>query len=378
MPRKSFKSFLEQKPRRVINRKASLKRLAIAQEREQNSSKLVENKNRLMKTRIIFALAIVVAINAFAQQTPADMETALAQQTPHYSGIVRYPDGEPAAGVHVTLGSGGYYPHDDYNYSEAKTDTNGWYEILPPKKMHRSRNTFGPISVVAVRTSRILARDFNKNFAAVQEFPIGTTNVDLILKPAITFSGSVKNIEGESISGAEIYFGYVFGGSYIETIPSIKSNDQGQFTIPVLPQGVNYDLWEIMAKGYGSFGMDVPAKDTETNHYSFPPIVLKKVDRILTGQVVGPDGKPIPGITVEFGGQGQPMGTNGFLDHPTTKTDANGNFIFDDVCEGKVQITVNDWVDTASGHTLMSSPLGAESMFQAGDTNVVIRIRNRN
>jgi hypothetical protein len=309
--------------------------------------------------------------NALTYDIPSNL------RGPHHSGIVRYPDGEPAAGVYVTLGSNKNYPDDDFNYSEAISDTNGWYEILPPKKVYRSGNPPGPISAVVIRTSRILARGFKKNFAAVQEFPIGTTNVDLILKPAITFSGSVKNTEGAPISGAEIYFGFVFGGSYIETIPSIKSNDQGQFTIPVLPQGLKYDLWEIMAKGYGSFGMDIPAKDTETNHYSFPPIVLKKVDRILAGQVVGPDGKPIPGIKVEFGGQGQPMGTNGLLVRLNTKTDANGNFIFNEVCEGKVQITVNDWVDTASGHTLMSSPLGAENMFQAGDTNVVIKVVSR-
>jgi hypothetical protein len=93
--------------------------------------------------------------------------------------------------------------------------------------------------------------------------------------------------------------------------------------------------------------------------------------------VIGPDGKTIPGIKVEFGGQGQPMGTNGLLVNLTTKTDANGKFIFNGICKGKVWINVNDWVDTASGHNLMSSPLGAESMFQAGDTNIVIKVVSR-
>lgn len=324
----------------------------------------------------ILFLAAYCTVSAQTNNTLTyDIPSSL--QSPHHSGIVRYPDGKPAAGVHVTLGSNKNYPDDDFNYSEVISDTKGWYEILPPKKMYISRNAPGPISAVVIRTSRILARDFEKNFAAVQEFPIGTTNVDLILQPAITFSGSVKNIEGAPISGAEIYFGFVLGASYIETIPSIKSNDQGQFTIPVLPRGVKYRLWEIMAKGYGSFGMDVPAKDTQTNHYSFPPIVLKKVDRILAGRVIGPDGKPVPGIKVEFGGQGQPMGTNGLLDHLTAKTDANGNFIFNEVCEGEVWINVNDWVEMASGHTLMSASLGAESMFQAGDTNVLIKVVSR-
>ena len=267
------------------------------------------------------------------------------------------------------------YTNDDFHYREAISDSNGRYDILPPEKIHVSTSTYtGPISRVIYKTNCILARDFVKNYAAAQEFPIRTTNnVDLILKPAITFSGSVKNVEGQPISGAEIYFGSLLGYGYVDAPPSIKSNDQGQFTIPVLPQGAKYVLWEVIANGYGSFHIDVAAKDTETNHFSFPPIVLKKVDRIVAGQVIGPDGKPVPVITVQFMGQGQPMGTNGFLDNLTTKTDANGHFI-KEICDGKVQITVNDWIDTSSGHISLSSPLGDESMFQAGDTNVIIKV----
>jgi len=119
----------------------------------------------------------------------------------------------------------------------------------------------------------------------------------------------VENIDGEPIIGAEIYFGLIVTSAvYIETFPSIKSNERGQFIIPVLPQGFRYNLWKITSRGYGSLTIRVPAEDTETNHYSFPPIVLKRADQILAGLVVGADGKPIPGIKVELGGQGQPMG----------------------------------------------------------------------
>ena len=195
----------------------------------------------------------------------------------------------------------------------------------------------------------------------------------LTLQPAITFSGSVKNIEGMPISGEEISLGFEFARSVVEMRPPFKANEQGQFSIPALPHGVEY--WSLStAKGYGSFWMQVPAKDTVTNHYSFPPIVLKTADRILAGKVIGPDEKPVPDITVRFGGIGQPRGTNGFLDAPTTKTDARGDFIFNEVCEGGVQITVFDWADTESGHNLMSSASEAESMFQAGDTNIVIKV----
>lgn len=289
------------------------------------------------------------------------------RQTPHRSGIVRYPDGEPAIGVHITFYPGSYYSDDDYNYHEAVTDKNGHYEIIPPTKDPRFSE--GPINL----TNCIMARDFEKNLAAIQAFYFMTTNVDLILQPAITLSGSVKNIEGAPISGAEISLGFEFARSGIEMRPPFKANEQGQFSIPALPQGVEY--WSLSkAKGYGSFWMQVPAKDTVTNHYSFPPIVLNTANRILAGKVIGPDEKPIPGITVRFGGKGQPRGTNDLVDFPTTKTDTNGNFIFNEVCEGEVQITVFDWADTESGHILMSSVTGAKSMFQAGDTNVVIKV----
>src|SRR5207249_3424161 len=118
-------------------------------------------------------------------------------------GTVRYPSGEPAAGVHITYYPGGYSSDDDYNYHEAVTDTNGWYEILPPKKVSGFR--FGP----DYPTNSIMARDFEKNFAAVQAFSVTTTNVDLTLQPAITLSGSVKNTEGAPVGGAEINLGFV-------------------------------------------------------------------------------------------------------------------------------------------------------------------------
>ncbi len=75
-----------------------------------------------MRPLIAFVLTFV-AINASAQHPL------------HRFGTVRYPSGEPAAGVHVTYYPGGYYSTDDYNYHDAITDSNGFYEIIPPKKV---------------------------------------------------------------------------------------------------------------------------------------------------------------------------------------------------------------------------------------------------
>src|ERR1019366_7873203 len=257
-----------------------------------------------MKIQHLIPVLFLAACCTVTAQTTNTLADAMpfTQQTPHRSGIVRYPDGEPASGVHVTFYPGGYYPDDDYNYHEAITDKKGHYDIIPPKKMSVIYD--GPI----ILTNCIMARDLEKNLAAVQAFSVKATNVDLTFQPAITLSGSVKNTRGAPVSGAEISLGFELAHSGIEMHPPFKANEQGQFSIPALPQGVGY--WSLStAKGHGSFWMQVPAKDTLPSHYTFPPIVLKTADRILAGQVIGPDEEPVPGITVRFGGTGQPRGT---------------------------------------------------------------------
>jgi hypothetical protein len=315
-----------------------------------------------MKTRIIFALAIAVAVNAFAQQAPADLETVLVRQTPHRSGTVRYPSGEPAAGVLITYYPFNHYSDDDYNYHEAITDKNGHYEIIPPKKFAMPFGIGGPITM----TNCIMARDFEKNFAAVQSFYEKITNVDLTLQAAITLSGFVKNTEGAPVSGAEIGLGFVSARYAPGMRPPFKANEQGQFSIPALPQGIEYWISGITAKGYGSSTATVKVKDTQTNHYEFPAFVLKHADRILAGRVLDNDGKPVSGAEVEFRGDGQPQNSS-------TKTDNDGKFFTDAVCEGEIRVRAVFW-----GPPLMDGGGSAGTPVQAGDKNVVIRIRNPN
>ena len=161
-----------------------------------------------MKSSIILVLTIGCAVNTFAQQTL------------HRFGTVRYPDGEPAAGVHMTYYPGSYSSDDDYNYHEAITDKDGHYEIIPPKKASMFYD--GPI----ILTNSIMARDFEKNLAAVQAFSVTTTNVDLILQPAITLSGSLKNTEDAPVSGAEISLHFTSEHSALQMRPPFKADEQ--------------------------------------------------------------------------------------------------------------------------------------------------------
>jgi len=313
-----------------------------------------------MKTRTIFALTIAMANSTFAQQVLC------------CAGTVRYPSGAPAAGVQVE-----YYPghHPGAgSYAEVKTDANGRYDIIGQK----GRPDFwGGIT----ETNCIMARDVKRNLAAIQEFHVATTNVDLILQPAITFSGSVKDLAGAPIAGARLGLGFQASGqgNLLEAQP-IKVNDLGQFSIPALPQGRTYSVWGITAKGYGSGYAWLEANDTRTNHYEFPTFVLLHADRKIAGRVLNDAGKPLAGARVYFMGNEQPPGflfTNTATELNFTNTDSDGKFCFDTVCEAPLRVNAvyNDPHDRSIIMTLKD---GVGMPAHAGDTNIIIRLQSPN
>jgi hypothetical protein len=85
------------------------------------------------------------------------------------------------------------------------------------------------------------------------------------------------------------------------------------------------------------------------------PIVLRLADRVLYGQVLTSDEKPISGAHVSIQGEGQPS--------ENLTTDSKGRFQFK-VCEGQVRIFAN-------------SPQGggfAQGNAEGGDTNVMLTL----
>jgi protocatechuate 3,4-dioxygenase beta subunit len=308
-----------------------------------------------MKTRIIFALTIAVGVNAFAQQVL------------YCSGTVRYPSGAPAVGVRVE-----YYPGHHQaagQYAEVRTDANGRYKIIGQK----DRVIYnGEI----IETNSIMARDVERNLAAVQEFHMATTNVDLVLQPAIILSGSVKNTEGAPIVGAELDLGFWDRMFHMLEAQRAKVNELGQFSIPALPQGREYEIIDIAAKGYGSGGERLLAKDTRTNRYEFPTFVLKRADRKIAGCVLDDAGKPLAGAEVYFMGKGQPMNSEdkwGQQPWCNTKTDGEGKFSFDTVCDAPLRIYAN-YHDPLNWRISTDLNGGGGMPAQPGDTNIVIRL----
>jgi protocatechuate 3,4-dioxygenase beta subunit len=307
-----------------------------------------------MKTRSIFALAVAIA------------NSTLAQQVLYCSGTVRYPSGAPAPGALVE-----YYPghHDGAGpYAEVRTDAKGRYEIIGKKDMTLYWG-------IIIETNSIMARDVEKNLAAVQEFHMRTTHVDLALQPAITVSGSVKDTEGAPIIGAELDLGFLAGGSYHRLEDQLtKVNELGQFSVSALPQGREYDIWHIAATGYGSGNARVEAKDTQTNRYEFPTFVLKRANLKIAGRVLDEAGKPLAEAEVYFMGKGQPVNSEDkWSQQPwcNTKTDSKGKFSFDTVCDAPLRV----YADYHDPHDWrISTHLDGGMPAQAGDTNIVIRL----
>ncbi len=328
---------------KTVRRKDSLSNKSGSSFRQSSSE-----RSRLMKTRSIFTLILAVANGTFAQP-------AL-----HLFGTVRDSSGAPTAGVRVELYPGFY--RGAGHYTEVRTDANGRYEII---QLPESSGFFwghpNP-------TNSIMARDFERNLAAFQEFDQTTTNMDLVLQPAITLTGSVKNTLGAPVNDAEVELLFLSGDSLALLEPRPKVDALGSFSIPALPQGRDYTIWGIKAKGYGTAFGRVDARNTQTNSYEFPNLVLKRADHQLAGRVVDNHGKPLVGTRVSFNGAGQPQNDG-------TNTDSDGKFLFDAVCDGSLKVFAS-YQDPQDTSIHMDLNGGGGMAVRPGDTNILIQLRD--
>jgi ankyrin repeat protein/uncharacterized GH25 family protein len=299
----------------------------------------------------------------------------------HISGIVRDPSGSPDAGVQVSI-----YPGQHDNppiYGETKTDENGRYDLIIHKDPRLRQGGFTEF----IPRNFILARDLRRNLAVTQvigsshsltvtnfgEPEVIPANLDLNLQSGISFSGSVVDTKGTPITNAMVDFRIATGNSMprLEEKP-LKTDANGSFSVNALPQGQAYEISSVTAKGYGSAYKRLDAKTTWTDHVELAPLVLKRTDRTLAGQVLGPDGQPVPGASVIFAGLGQ-------LERPATKTGRGGHFIFNAVCEGEVQLNAYAYiVGSPDQNTSLTSGNAPGIKAQGGDTNIVINLQKQN
>ena len=123
-----------------------------------------------------------------------------------------------------------------------------------------------------------IARDIDRNLAAIEGIKTSSKSVDLRLGPALTISGTVQNADGSPLARANINLNMMAGnmGGLVE-YGRIKMNSDGTFTIPALPMGQRYIVYAT-AEGHGSASKKISITQSSTNAIQLAPFKLKTAD----------------------------------------------------------------------------------------------------
>jgi len=234
------------------------------------------------------------------------------------TGLVRQPDGQPAAGLPVRL-VGGFGPNAD----TVKTDAAGKFELEWNRRQFGLNNT----------TDCILVRDAEHNLAVAQDVDEDTGPLDLKLAPGLMLAGRAE-CDGKPVTNASATLVFQSGQSGFHlTGLSRGTLTPGQFEIPALPHGRKYGL-VVLAPGYVQTTLSDVAASAEAGRMELDPVELKIASLKLAGKVLDADGKPVAGAYVSIYGEGQR--------NANARTDREGRFRFEHVCEGPAPVSAND------------------------------------
>jgi protocatechuate 3,4-dioxygenase beta subunit len=263
------------------------------------------------------------------------------------TGVVHLPDGRPAAGLPVRLVGAFGFPAAD-----VKTDADGKFELAwTQRQMQMQPNN---------STACVLVRDVEHNLAAAQDVEDETNTLDLKLAPGLTLAGRVE-CDGQPVTNATAQLIFWTGRSGMWLRGLARTNVPGRFEIPALPPGRKYGV-VVSAPGYGQNNRTEIEASADAVRQELDPVELKPANLKLAGQVLDPDDQPVSGVNVNINGDGQPNGN--------TRTDHDGRFLFEHVCEGPLQVSAN----RSSRDQILFGNTSAEG----GDTNVVLRLGQQN
>jgi protocatechuate 3,4-dioxygenase beta subunit len=253
------------------------------------------------------------------------------------SGIVSTPDGRPAVGISVRIVSG-FGPGPD----DVKTDANGRFELTLNQ---RGSTTFETAAC-------LLVRDPDHNLAVAQDVDEDTGPINLQVAPALTLVGRVES-NGKPITNvtARLIFHTGRIGFWLRDLA--RTNTPGQYEIPALPPGRKYGI-VVSAPGYGQVSIFDIGASPDAVRRELDPVELKPANLRLAGQVLDVDDKPVAGCNVSLNGEGQP--------NANMRTDREGRFYFEHVCEGSIQLSGNNQKSYGNIST------------EGGETNVVLRL----
>jgi hypothetical protein len=245
------------------------------------------------------------------ETSEAEIEVA---PPPKISGVVRRPDGQPAAGLEVQVVRGG---GGNLLGTQDVTDTDGRFE--------GQWNLPGYVAMEQRLSDCLLIRDMERNLAVAVDIDEDTGPLDLRLTSALTLVGRAE-CGGKPVTNASavLIFWTGDGGMHLSGL-SVAANKPGRFEIPALPPGRRYGV-VVSAPGYGPKSLPDLKISAGPGRQELEPVELKPANLQIAGQVVDADDKPVAGVRVNLQGEDQPTSF--------TRTDREGRFRFAQVCEG--------------------------------------------
>jgi hypothetical protein len=315
--------------------------------RENFQAAAVSGSNGLAVLRLPPGDYQVMASRQFspADQAPASVEAGKTNRVEieiagpqKITGLVHGPDGQPAAGLEVQI-VGQFSPDQGH----LRTDAEGRFEIeFNPQR-------YGPNG----RTFCLLIRDTGRNRAVAQDIDEDTRTLDLRLEPGLTLAGAAESSDGKPLANVSATLVFWTGntGYHLNNMNAL-TNSPGRFEIPALPAGRRYGV-NVSAEGFGQRYIDV-GTEAESGRVQLDPVELNPANLRLAGKVFDSDDKPVAGAYVNLSGENQP--------NANTRTDREGRFSFDHVCEGTARLFAN--AQSSSGNITA----------EGGDTNVVLQL----
>ena len=204
---------------------------------------------------------------------------------------------------------------------------------------------------------------------ALQSHAIDAATLELALPPGTIWRGTVVDEAGAPLAGATInvnamraqgadaddYNAFIFPvGEQMQAAYSAKTGADGAFEIAGLPVGGTFSYGTSAAKFAATNGQDVtPEQKTR--------IVLKP-GALLSGQLLGLDGKPLPNFHVFASNADRLAGPGG----GDAQTDAEGKFVIDGLNAGAYNVSADSPEDAA-----YVVPTQQNVLAKVGQTNAV-------
>ena len=240
---------------------------------------------------------------------------------PRIAGVVRDEKGNPVQGAKLRvcpMGTG-----------SISSGARGRFQLSwDPERWYRSET---PVML-------LLGQYEQGNLAAAVEVNKDTRTQDIILRPALTVTGRVIGPDGKGIPNAQTKAelnnprGRRWSSSMGGYQP-IAADEDGRFEIRTLPMENSYTL-KTRAEGYSEhLSRKINANDAVNNKLDIGDVTLAVADLSVSGVVVS-GGRPVVGASVSS----SPIYGN---DQPRrkTQTGADGKFLLDGVCAGKIQVS---------------------------------------